>query len=124
MKMYHSIDVSITGLLSQEISDLSVEDALMPDLSEPSSIGMDTKAYTMEKALTSTPEDRPVEPSPPELHHVELEKTEPILQIDRFDDEVMEDERDYVEVKPLSADHFNGDKLNVETVSILLMYYL
>ncbi|ELT91387.1 hypothetical protein CAPTEDRAFT_220772 [Capitella teleta] len=115
MKMYHSIDVSITGLLSQEISDLSVEDALMPDLSEPSSIGMDTKAYTMEKALTSTPEDRPVEPSPPELHHVELEKTEPILQIDRFDDEVMEDERDYVEVKPLSADHFNGDKLNVET---------
>lgn len=62
--------------------------------------------------------EKPVEPTPPELHHIHLEKTEPLLQVDKFDDEVMENEHDYVEVKHLQhADRAESNKLEVQAVS-------
>ena len=65
-----------------------------------------------------------MEPSPPELHHIKLEKTEPLLNVDKFDDEVMEDEHDYVEVEHLQhADHFKENALEVEQVRPLVVMY-
>ena len=78
---------------------------------------------------TETPSPTPDDvKSTPELHRVHLSKVE-ISPVDtknapKYDDEVMENEHDFVEVKPKHVAHAQSSNLEVEQVRYFIVFKL
>jgi len=107
-KTFHEVDVAINNLL-----------VAVPEPKEPSSKDILDQYKDQQKEVPKTPSPTPDDvKSTPELHRVHLSKVE-ISPVDtknapKYDDEVMENEHDFVEVKPKHVAHAQSSNLEVE----------